>query len=152
MADVWFYHLEREPVENVLPGLLARGRQRGLRLAVQSPDAARLNALSEKLWALEDVAFLAHGLAGDPAPERQPIYLSTDGKNPNAAPYRFFVDTAVPETMDGLVRASIMFDGNSESAVAQARGLWKHFKAEGHAISYWKEDGEGRWKDQAALT
>lgn len=150
MAEVWFYHLEREPVENVLPGLLARGLQRGLRLAVQSPDAARLKAVSEKLWAHEDVAFLAHGLAGDPAPERQPIYLATGGENPNTAPYRFFVDAAVPETLDGLTRASIMFDGNSEPAVAQARALWKRFKAEGHAINYWKQDEQGRWKDQAA--
>jgi DNA polymerase-3 subunit chi len=150
MTEVWFYHLEREPVENVLPGLLARGLQRGVRMAVQSPDSARLAAISEKLWAYEDVAFLAHGLAGEPAPDRQPIFLAQDSDNPNAAPFRFFIDSAEPQSLDGLVRASIMFDGTAEGALDQARALWKRFKAEGHAISYWKQDEQGRWKDQAA--
>jgi DNA polymerase III subunit chi len=149
MAEVWFYHLEREPVENVLPGLLARGLQRELRMAVQGTDSARLAALSDRLWGHEDVAFLAHGGADDPAPEDQPIYLSIDGASPNKANYRFFVDGAEPESVEGLVRASIMFDGNMEDSLTQARALWKRFKAEGHAISYWKQDNEGRWKNQA---
>ncbi len=150
MAEIWFYHLEREPVENVLPGLLARGVQRGLRLCVQSPDAESLTALSEKLWSFEDVAFLAHGAQGDPQPEHQPIYLATGGENPNGAGYRFFIKGAAPDDVGQLSRASILFDGNSSAAVEQARQLWKRFKAEGHTISYWKQDEQGRWKDQAA--
>jgi DNA polymerase III subunit chi len=150
MAEVWFYHLEREPVENVLPGLLGRGLQRGLRMAVQSPDADRLKQLSDRLWTFEDVAFLAHGGDDDPVPERQPIFLTTGFANPNAAAYRFFIDGAEPDTLDGLVRASIMFDGNSETALTRARTLWKRYTGEGHAISYWKQDERGQWKDQAA--
>lgn len=149
MAEVWFYHLEREPVEDVLPGLLARGWQRGLRMAVQSPDADRLKHLSERLWALEDVAFLAHGDAATPFPERQPIYLATDHENANAAAFRFYVDGAEPANVGDLSRASIMFDGSDESAVEHARALWRRFKAEGHTISYWKQDADGRWLNQA---
>lgn len=150
MAEVWFYHLEREPVEDVLPGLLARGLQRGLRMAVQSPSEDRLKLLSEKLWGFEDVAFLAHGDASTPMPEAQPIYLAESSENPNAAAYRFFIDGAEPLDISALTRASIMFDGNDQSVIEQARTLWKQFKAEGHAISYWKQDEEGRWKDQAS--
>lgn len=150
MAEVWFYHLEREPVEDVLPGLLARGLQRGLRLAVQSPSQEKLKALSERLWGLEDVAFLAHGDAATPMPGLQPIYLSENGGNPNNAAYRFFVDGADPEDLSHLTRASIMFDGNDDAALDKARALWKRCKSEGHAISYWKQDEQGRWKDQAA--
>lgn len=150
MAEVWFYHLEREPVENVLPGLLARGLQRGLRLAVQSSDAERLKALSEKLWAIEDVAFLAHGDAETPSPEQQPIYLALDPANPNGAAYRFFIDGAAPDSLTGLERASIMFDGGDAAAIEKARALWRRCKAEGHAISYWKQDDAGRWINQAA--
>lgn len=150
MAEVWFYHLEREPVEDVLPGLLARGIQRGLRMAVQSPREERRKLLSERLWGYEDVAFLAHGDAATPSPARQPVYLAVADENPNAADYRFFTDGAEPAALNGLTRASIMFDGNDAAAIEQARALWRRFKAEGHAISYWKQDENGRWVNQAA--
>ena len=150
MAEVWFYHLEREPVEDVLPGLLARGLVRGLRLTVQSPNAERLKLLSDKLWGLEDVAFPAHGDAATPLPKEQPIYLTTTDENPNASAYRFFMDGAEPADLANFTRASVMFDGSDASALEQARTLWKRCKAEGHNISYWKQDEQGRWKDQAA--
>lgn len=150
MADVWFYHLDREPVEDVLPGLLARGLQRGLRMAVQSPSVDRLKLLSERLWAYEDVAFLAHGDDTTPMPEAQPIFLTASDANPNASAYRFFIDGAEPANVGNLARDSIMFDGNDPAVVEQARALWKRCKAEGHAISYWKQDEERRWKNQAA--
>jgi len=150
MAEIWFYHLEREPVEDVLPGLLARGLQRGLRMAVQSSSQERLKLLSEKLWAHEDVAFLSHGDASTPMPGEQPIYLALSSENPNAADYRFYIDCAEPAGIDALARASIMFDGNEQTAVEQARALWKRFKAEGHEISYWKQDEERRWRNQAS--
>ena len=150
MAEVWFYHLEREPVENVLPGLLARGVQRGLRLAVQAANADILKMLSEKLWAMEDVAFLAHGDADTPMPHLQPIYLTTTADNPNGAAYRFFVSGSEPQDMAGIERASILFDGNDRTAIEQARATWRRMKADGHVISYWKQDDAGRWVNQAA--
>lgn len=150
MAEIWFYMLEREPVDAVLPGLLARGLQRGLRLAVQAGDAEAIKLLSEKLWAYEDVAFLAHGDAATPMPEKQPIYLTTAEDNPNAATYRFYIAGAEPAALDGLTRASIMFDGNEQTAIDRARAMWRRFKEEGHAISFWKQDEAGRWVNQAA--
>ncbi len=149
MAEVWFYHLEREPVENVLPGLLARGLQRGLRLAVQSGDAGMLKLISEKLWAFEDVTFLAHGDSNTPMPQHQPIYLATGPENPGNAGYRFFIGGSEPENMDGLARASILFDGNDAGSIDHARTLWRRLKADGHTISYWKQDDTGRWQNQA---
>ena len=150
MAEVWFYLLEREPVEAVLPGLLARGMQRGLRMAVQAESVDALAQVSERLWAHEDVAFLAHGDSSTPMPERQPIYLTTSPDNPNGATYRFYIAGAAPETLDGMDRASVMFEGGDEAAVERARTLWRLFKAEGHAIAYWKQDETGRWVNQAA--
>ena len=148
MAEIYFYHLGEEPLERILPGLIRRGLERGLRMAIESADADRIPKISELLWSVEDVAFLAHGF-GEDAPEHQPIWLCADPENPNGATYRFFVDGAMPQSIEGLDRALILFDSNSEEALLKARAEWKKRKAEGHAISYWKQDDNGKWKNQA---
>jgi DNA polymerase-3 subunit chi len=148
MAEIFFYHLGEEPLERILPGLIKRGLERRLRMAIETTTPERLPKLSELLWAFEDVAFLPHGF-GDDAPEHQPLWLCADSQNPNGATYRFFVDGAMPQSLEGLDRALILFDSNSEEALTSARAEWKKRKAEGHAISYWKQDDNGKWKNQA---
>ena len=150
MAEVWFYHLERKPVDDELPGLLQRGLERGVRMAVVTTSVERVKELSQKLWGVEDTVFIPHGCEGEPLPEQQPIFLSADGGVPNAAGFRFFIDGTAPDAMTGIERASILFDGRDETAVQQARDLWRRFKTEAVPIRYWKQDEEGRWRDQAA--
>jgi DNA polymerase III subunit chi len=150
MAEVWFYHLDRKSVDDELPGLLTRGLERGVRMAVVTSTVERVKELSQKLWGVEETAFIPHGFEGEPFAEQQLIYLSAGGDIFNAAGYRFYIDGTAPEALDSIERASIMFDGGDETAVEQARSLWRRFKAEGFAIRYWKQDDEGRWKDQAA--
>jgi DNA polymerase III subunit chi len=150
MAEVWFYHIERKSADEELPGLLQRGLDRGLRLGVATSSVERVKELSSKLWGAGPTVFIPHGFQGEPLPEQQPIYLSEDGKFPNAARYCFYLDGAVPGDVSGMERASIMFDGTDENAVQQARDMWRRFKGEGVMIRYWKQDEDGRWKDQAA--
>jgi DNA polymerase III subunit chi len=150
MAEVWFYHLERKGVDDELPGLLQRGLQRGVRMGVVTSSPDRVKEISQKLWGLEDTAFIPHGFEGEPFPEAQPIYLSADGEVPNGADFRFYVDGQEPGNLEAVERASIIFDGRDENAVAQARLMWRRFKADGLSIRYWKQDEDGRWKDQAA--
>ena len=150
MAEVWFYHLDRKSVDDELPGLLQRGLERGVRMAVVTTTPERVKELSQQLWGVEDIAFIPHGFEGEPSPEQQPIYLSANGIVPNGAGFRFYVDGTIPDATDEIERVSILFDGRDESAVQQARDLWRRFKAEAVPIRYWKQDDEGRWKDQAA--
>jgi DNA polymerase III subunit chi len=149
MAEVFFYHLGEQPLKQVLPQLIAKGLQRNLKMAVQTPEKEKLSILSEMLWAAEDVAFLPHGLSDDDNAAHQTVVLCASLENPNRATVRFYLEGAVPHSMDGLTRAVIMFDGDDESAVEQARGEWKRLKAEGHEISYWKQDEGGKWQNQA---
>jgi DNA polymerase III subunit chi len=149
MAEVFFYHLGEQPLRQVLPQLIAKGFSRNLKMAVQTTEKDRLSKISEMLWAAEDVAFLPHGLNDDDNAASQPLLLSTTPENHNQATVRFFLDGATPQSMDGLTRAVIMFDGSDETAVEQARGEWKRHKADGHQISYWKQDEGGKWQNQA---
>lgn len=152
MADVWFYHLERTTADAELPRLLQRGLERGLRMAVITPTVERVREFSQKLWGLEDTSFIPHGFEGEPQPEQQSIYLCTDDATPNASVFNFYIDGAEPAKLETLERASIMFDGNAETALEHARSLWRKYKAENITIRYWKQDDDGRWKDQAATS
>ena len=150
MAEVWFYHIERKPADEELPGLLQRGLERGLRLGVATSSVDRVKELSSKLWGAGPTVFIPHGFEGEPMPEQQPIYLSDNGQFPNGARYCFYLDGVVPDDVSAMERASVMFDGNDETAVQGAREMWRRFKGEGVVIRYWKQDEDGRWKDQAA--
>jgi DNA polymerase III subunit chi len=148
-CEVWFYHLEKRRVEQELPGLLQRGLERQISMAVVSAQPEKLKALSNTIWDHGETAFIVHALADEPHASQQLICLCTDDQVPNDANFRFYVEGAEPASLNGLARASILFDGNDETSVSQARALWKRFKAESATIKYWKQDAEGRWTDQA---
>jgi DNA polymerase III subunit chi len=151
MAEVWFYHLERTSADAELPRLLQRGLERGLRMAVVTSSVERVREFSQKLWGLDEAAFIPHGFEGEPNPKAQNIYLCTDDQPPNASAYNFYIDGTAPVGLEALERATIMFDGTDDTAVDHARSLWRRFKSENTTIRYWKQDEEGRWKDQAAI-
>ena len=148
MAEIWFYQLESQPLAKVLPELVSKGLARGLRMIVETGVVENVQRLSDLLWSYEDTAFIPHGF-GDELSEQQRLWLCTDAANPNAATYRFYIDGAVPDSVEGLARAIIMIDSNSEDALANARNEWKKRKSEGHAVSYWKQDENGKWQNLA---
>ncbi|MDE2385395.1 MAG: DNA polymerase III subunit chi [Alphaproteobacteria bacterium] len=148
MAEILFYQLEATPLSAILPDLLKRSLARGLRVGIETVAQDNVAPLSALLWGHEDVAFLPHG-HGEDAGEGQPIWLCADAANPNSASYRFFVEGALPQSLEGLERAIILFDSNSEEALASARNEWKKRKAEGHEIRFYKMDENGKWQNLA---
>jgi DNA polymerase-3 subunit chi len=149
MAEVWFYHIERGGVETVLPVLLRRGLDRGLRMAVETTGTERANQLSQQIWAAEDTAFIPHGLATDSGSHLQPIIIADSAENPNKATCRFYVDGAEPKSLDGLDRVCILFDGRDPSGLEAARALWRRFTTDNTKAIYQKQDESGRWQEQA---
>lgn len=147
--EVLFYHLERQPLEKVLPNLLEKTLQRGWRAVVQTGSQERLEALDLALWTYSDDSFLAHGTSKDGCAEDQPVYLTLGGDAPNGAKVRFFVDGATAADLSGLVRAVFMFDGNDDEATASARVQWQAVKEAGHTCTYWRQTPEGRWEKKA---
>ena len=148
--EIWFYHLERSTLEQVLPGLMEKTRERGWRALVRAADSRLLDDIDERLWTYRDDSFLPHGTKADGFPDLQPVWLTGEDENPNNANIRFYVDGAAVGEIGGLTRAVIMFDGNDQQAVDAAREGWKRFKAAGHEVSYWQQDEQGRWQNRAA--
>jgi len=145
VSEILFYHLERQPLEAALPGLLLRSLERGWRVVVKVGSEERLDALNAHLWSFDDASFLPHGSAGDGNSDKQPVFLTTGDDNPNAANVRFLVDGADTEELAGYDRTVFMFDAAESEAVARSRTAWKAARDGGHDATYWRQDENGRW-------
>lgn len=149
VTEVYFYHLERRTLEDVLPTLLERSLERGWRATVQAASEERVEALDTLLWTYSEETFLAHGTARDGHAHAQPIYLTSGGDNPNGAQVRFLVDGAELDDASPYERVIYVFDGRDNSAVEQARSEWQKATARGFTVKYFQQDGEGRWQQKA---
>ena len=150
MTEIFFYHLQRQPIERVLPQLLERSYERGWRVVVQAASDERVDALDAHLWTYSDSSFLAHGTAREPDPAAQPILLTTADHNPNGATVRFLIDgVPMPADAKAYERIVLLFDGEDEDAVATARARWGEAKAQGFEATYWQPDEQGRWVKKA---
>ncbi|MGE0603006.1 MAG: DNA polymerase III subunit chi, partial [Xanthobacteraceae bacterium] len=101
MSEVYFYHLQNQPLEKVLPQLLEKCLERGWRCVVQAQSDERVTALDQHLWTFRDDAFLAHGTDKEANAAEQPVLLTTTDANPNEAKVRFFVEGAASEYLEG---------------------------------------------------
>ena len=149
MAEVFFYHLQNQPLERVLPVLLTKCLERGWKVVVQADTPERVRALDDALWTFADESFLPHGTEADGAPEAQPILLTTEDVNPNGAQVRVMVDNARSGDLSAYARALVLFDGTNDEALAFERERWKALKAAGHDVTYWQQDEGGRWEKKA---
>lgn len=148
-VEVLFYHLERAPLEAVLPGLLEKTLQRGWKAVVQASSQERVDSIDMLLWTYNESSFLPHGSSRSGNQSEQPVFITTENENPNEANIRFFVDGADAGEIDGYTRVVFMFDGADQSAVAKAREQWKAIKSAGHTATYWRQNQQGRWEKQA---
>ncbi len=148
-TELFFYHLDRRTLEDVLPTLLERSLARGWRAAVQAGSEERIEALNTLLWSYREDSFLPHGTARDGPAPAQPIYLTVTDENPNGAQVRFLVDGAEIADPEPYERVVVIFDGRDEEAVASAREQWQAAKTQGLAVSYWQQDENGRWHKKA---
>ena len=147
MTEMLFYHLQRQPIERVLPTLLEKSIERGWRVVVQVASDERLEALDAHLWTFRDESFLPHGTWRETDAREQPVLLTVNDDNPNGAAVRFLVDgAAVPTDADSYQRIVLLFDGEDPDALAAARERWSEGKARGFEVTYWQTDDEGRWQ------
>jgi len=149
MAEILFYHLERQPLDRVLPVLLEKTLERGWRAVVQTASQQYAEALDGHLWTYREDSFLPHGLESERDAARYPVVLTPNAGNPNGAQVRFVVEGApLPDAKD-YTRVVLLFDGGDESAVARARESWKAAKAAGHEATYWQQSTTGKWEKKA---
>jgi len=141
-----FWQLSHEPAERVVARIAERARGAGERLLVVSADAEQRSAVSRALWETKPEAFLAHGEAGAPHEERQPILLSATGEAANGARYLVLADGTWRDGADRFDRVFLLFD---EAGTPAARGVWKQFdRREDVQRAYYAQEG-GKWVRKA---
>ncbi len=145
-TEIWFYHLERSSLGEVLPELLEKTLQRGWRAQVRAQSPDLLSEMSERLWTARPESFLAHGRAGEGNEARQPILLTTTPANLNGAQALFILDQAELGATEDYERCFILFDGRDDTALQAARERWRMLKQANAALAYWKQSREGRWE------
>lgn len=150
MTEILFFHLQSHPLEQVLPTILDRALSRGQRVVVEVSGTERLSALDDHLWTYADDSFLPHVTAAEADAVANPIVLTTQDHNPNAATVRICADgVRIPDAMGDYERVVLIFDGDDPDALSAARADWKTVKAAGRSASYWQLDEAGRWEKKA---
>jgi len=127
MAEIHFYHLQRQPLEAVLPTLIEKSLGRGWRAVVQATSAERLAALDDHLWTFSDESFLAHATDKEPDAADQPVVLTLAQSNPNRAAIRFLVEGApLPAEVSGVSVHSVAgsFHGGLNRAAGFVTDPW----------------------------
>jgi DNA polymerase-3 subunit chi len=153
-TEIWFYHLQEEPLARVLPTLVEKSLARGWRAVIQAVSDERVGALDELLWTYSDESFLPHGTAREGDPHLQPVFLTTGVENPNGASIRFCVEgadvsAALAAADPSYERLIVLFDGADPDQLDIARAQWRELKSEPCQLAYWQQAGAGRWERKA---
>lgn len=146
MTDVRFYHMTRKRLEQALPEIISKALERGHRAVVKAGSPERVGALSSALWTIDPESFLPHGHMRDGFESEQPVWLTTEDENPNRADVLVLTDGAQSGMTKDFALCCDIFDGNDEEATAAARARWKACRDEGHSVSYFQQDDNGKWE------
>lgn len=151
MAVARFYHLAGDAPETLLPALIGKALEQGLRVAVRGRARARMEALDLQLWRSE--GFLPHGVAGGPHDADQPVLLVWDATpaaelaNRPGCLIALEASPVAAAEARALERLCIVFDGGDPAAIEAARAQWRDLTAAGIEAEYWNRAG-GRWTCQ----
>jgi len=146
MSEISFYHLQKSPLEMVLPRLLEKTLESDKRAVVMMGSAERVEFLNNVLWTYKKDSWLPHGNAKDGHAELQPIWLTVEDENPNQAAFLFLADGAQSNKMNDYERCFELLDGNDPDAVSAARERWKVYQDAGHGVTYWSQNDQGGWE------
>ncbi|MCG8509211.1 MAG: DNA polymerase III subunit chi [Rhodospirillales bacterium] len=147
MVQIAFYHLQRSPLEQVLPRLLEKTLDAGKRAVVIAGSNPRVESLNAVLWTYDQDSWLPHGSEKDGRADEQPIWLTTGNDNPNGATFLFQTEGCEGPVGD-YERCFDLFDGNDPAAVEAARVRWKAYKDQGHDLTYWQQTDRGGWEQK----
>jgi DNA polymerase-3 subunit chi len=123
----------------------------GQKMVVYSSDIARLRQFDQKLWAVDEAAFVPHVWADDPLAPQTPIVLvakdlarTLEGMPPET--WLLNLDDACPPTCGSLERVLEIVSNEPEDKEA-ARQRWRNYQAAGHDLKSYSLESTLESKD-----
>lgn len=150
MTRIDFYHLQKAPLEQVLPKLCEKAYATGKRIKILIGNTERVEFINSLLWTYSEESFLPHGSKRDGFAEEQPIFISAEEANENNAALLILADGAQVdvEKLNVYERVLNIFDGNDEVALNNARAYWKKIKIIGGELHYWQQNANGSFEQK----
>ncbi len=151
MTRVDFYHLQKAPLESVLPKLCEKAYSTGSNIKILLGTEERVEFINSLLWTYAEDSFLPHGTKKDGFIEDQPIFISADTSNENNAKLLILADGAMPDlnVLSEYDRILNIFDGNDPIALNNARSYWKQIKQTDAELHYWQQNDKGVFEQKA---
>ncbi len=149
MTDIQIYHLTTTRLEQALPKLLEKSLQAGFKARVKLATPEKAELMNAMLWTYNPDSFLPHGTKGDGYAELQPIYLTEADDNPSHADLFVITDGSMVSPDASLKRVLDVFDGGNDAEVTAARERWKQYQAQGHSVTYIRQNDAGGWEKAA---
>ena len=145
-----FYHLQKTPLEQVLPKLCEKAYSTGKRIKILVGNDERVEFLNSLLWTYSEESFLPHGSKKDGFADQQPIFISSSDDNENNAELLILVDGAMPslDILKAYERVLNIFDGNDETSLNNSRDYWKMIKSTDGELHYWQQKDNGTFEQK----
>jgi DNA polymerase III subunit chi len=147
-TEIRFYHLERQGIEQALPGLISKALENGHRIIVKTANENEMQRLNEHLWIYNPNSFIPHGTRKDAYPEKQPVLLTTQDENLNNADVLILTHGVESAQQGNFKLCCEMLDGRDSEVVSTARLRWQKYKDEGFAVTYWQQGDKG-WEKKS---
>ena len=149
MAEIRFYHLQSQSIEQALPKLAELVLKSGNKGVIKIADKNIAKKIDKALWTYSPESFLPHDVEGSNYPEEQSLYITTQDENPASAKMALFVNCEKMEDLSSFDRVLYMFEGRLDEIITAAREDYKNYKNAGHEMSYWQQSDQGRWEQKA---
>ena len=148
MADIRFYHLERQDLDTALPALVSKALSKGHRIVIKAPDNSEIERLNTHLWTYSPNSFIPHGSKKDGHEANQPVFITDNDEIPNEADVLILTHSCEHGDLSNFKLVCDMFDGRNDDAVQAARSRWKTYKDGDHDVTYWQQSAQGGWTEK----
>ena len=149
MADIRFYHLERQDLDTALPALVNKALSKDHRIVIKAPDTQEIERLNAHLWTFNPDSFIPHGSKKDGYESEQPVFLTDSDDIPNNADVLILTHSCEHTDLSQFKLVCDMFDGRNEQALNAARQRWKTYKDADHDVTYWQQAAQGGWTEKS---
>lgn len=149
MADIRFYHLQKQSLDQALPLILEKAYSANHRILVKMSNTTEVERMNTHLWTYKPDKFLPHGSNKNGHADKQPIWLTEKDDNENNANVLVLTQGKTEESLDSYSLICEMLDGRNDQAITEARKRWKGYSEAGHDVTYWHQSDSGKWEKKA---